>query len=389
MTTEFKEALKELQLNLNRWIEIADENQLQKDTNLMYKELLAIIDTTLKAPNQPFQVFIKNYNGKTYTLDISSDDSISEIKLKIEDKLGVPASEQRLIVAGKQLNDNKSASDYRLKKESTIHLTLSLQGGDPLYVLCTTLCIAIPTMLWLIVKCGSRQKAKDYLEENASNDEVIDQLRNQNQGDLSSEDETVPEEEKQEKSKIKIEDIGNPMMLAYSPKYFKFENNTAKAKAESILNLFKEEGREFDSIEHIIATVMEHPDIQDALGVDKEIKALKLTIIEDCHKYGSQYDSLNEYHVKNGTWEQIPSSNHKIRPEGDYQLVVTINGSTYKYHVHSPTHPNRAPIPGEVMNVYGASGTQTSMNVINAILRHHPRPACWDEEVMITRKKNN
>ncbi|BDS13114.1 ubiquitin-like protein [Aureispira anguillae] len=417
MTTAFKQALEELQLNLNRWLQLADSNSLKRDTASRYKTLLTTIDTALNTSNKPFQVFVKNYTGKTYTLDVSSDDSVPEIKSKIEDKLGVPASEQRLIVAGKQLDDNKSASAYQLQKESTIHVVLSLKGGDPFYVLCTTLgIIAIPTMIWLIGKCGSRKKAKDYLEENASNDEVLNRLRNKNKEELSSEDETIvdkkekqkdkikietltasssnasgnfpsEEEKKEEKKMIKVKDLGSPMILAYSPKFFDFTNKKAREIAEIILQTFKDEDREFDSKEDIIAAVKKHPDIQKALGLDKEIKQLQSTIVEDCSRYGSKLDALTEYDVKHGIWEQITEGN-KIRPEGDYQLVVKINSETYKYHVHAPSFPKQPPIPGEVMTKYGMSGTQTSSAVIKAILKYHPRPDCWDKEIVLSRKKD-
>ncbi|XP_040510909.1 NEDD8 isoform X6 [Gallus gallus] len=74
---------------------------------------------------------VKTLTGKEIEIDIEPTDKVERIKERVEEKEGIPPQQQRLIYSGKQMNDEKTAADYKIQGGSVLHLVLAAPIDSP------------------------------------------------------------------------------------------------------------------------------------------------------------------------------------------------------------------------------------------------------------------
>lgn len=84
---------------------------------------------SLKEPRGGMKLFIRILTGEKFEVRVDPSTLIGSIKFLIQDLKDFPADQQRLIFAGKQLEDYRTCKDYNIQKESVLHLVLRLTGG--------------------------------------------------------------------------------------------------------------------------------------------------------------------------------------------------------------------------------------------------------------------
>ncbi|KAF5950673.1 hypothetical protein HYC85_012666 [Camellia sinensis] len=76
----------------------------------------------LPRPTYPFQIFVKDCNGKSLILNVRKQDTVKDVKDNIFEQLGVSVDAYFVLFGGKILEDDRGLASYSIKKHSTLHM---------------------------------------------------------------------------------------------------------------------------------------------------------------------------------------------------------------------------------------------------------------------------
>ena len=158
--------------------------------------------------------------------------------------------------------------------------------------------------------------------------------------------------------------VGDPGAGANFLAATNWSDDTAYQRALVILRRLQQSGAGFGSVAEIVAYVNADAGVASAVAAAAERARVVGNLTGGV--------SVRVSDIQRGTWRPIPG-----RHNGDHELVVSLNGSSYSLHVHPPRFNGGAGIPGEVMRGGRMTSTQTPQPICDEIVRIKGRPGGW------------
>ena len=100
------------------------DNRTLADYNIQMGSIVHLVLILDMSGNN--QIFIETLTGKKFSLDVKPSETIKNIKAKIQDREGIPAEKQKLVFAGRILEDNTTLADYNIEMESIVYLIIKV-----------------------------------------------------------------------------------------------------------------------------------------------------------------------------------------------------------------------------------------------------------------------